>query len=327
VLAARRWRSLGRPIPEELVRAELTSAIGHLGTPLILAQVRAAYDGPLLLLKGPEVAARYPDPILRPFGDVDLLAAHPQEAQRSLLAAGFVEARVPPHLRADHHHEPPLKWPGLPLRVEIHSRPNWPRWLEAPSSEALFAEAVSAHTGPEDILTLPPPQHSVLLATHAWAHAPLASLRDLIDIAAMAEGVDEDELEAISRAWGVARIWRTTREAGQAVFGERRRRSGAECVWARNLAAVRERTVFESHLENWVSPFWALPPARAFRAVAAAVAAEFTPGNGEPWSAKLTRSRKALVHAFERKSAHDEAVAAAERRRKAAASDRSENTF
>ena len=45
----------------------------------------------LILMKGPEAAARYPDPALRPFCDLDFLVDDPAAAHRALMAAGFVE--------------------------------------------------------------------------------------------------------------------------------------------------------------------------------------------------------------------------------------------
>ena len=56
--------------------------------PALLKRAREAYDGPLLLVKGPELTARYPDGARR-FGDLDLVAGDAEEAQAALLAAGF----------------------------------------------------------------------------------------------------------------------------------------------------------------------------------------------------------------------------------------------
>jgi hypothetical protein len=66
--------------------------------------------------------------------------------------------------------------------------------------------------------------------------------------------------------------------------------------------------VFEAHLENWVSSFWILPPARAVGASATALGRELAPGQDETWASKLRRTRLALVHAFMRKSQHDRAL-------------------
>ena len=43
-----------------------------LAVPALLARVRDAYEGRIILLKGPEVALRYTDPARRGFIDLDL---------------------------------------------------------------------------------------------------------------------------------------------------------------------------------------------------------------------------------------------------------------
>src|SRR5256885_1116802 len=92
--------------------------------PSPLEPIRSVCGGPLVLVKGPEVARLYPGSA-RTFGDVDLFAVDAQAAQRALLAAGFVEVDDPePFL--DHHHLRPLKAPTVGLRVEVHTAPLWP---------------------------------------------------------------------------------------------------------------------------------------------------------------------------------------------------------
>ena len=92
LFAARRLRMLGQPPPDELLTEEHVSAMRALAVPLVLERVRAAYDGQLILMKGPEVAALYPDPALRPFSDLDILADDPHAAQDALVASGFAAA-------------------------------------------------------------------------------------------------------------------------------------------------------------------------------------------------------------------------------------------
>ena len=207
-------------------------------------------------------------------------------------------------VRGDYHLVP-LEWPGLPLRVEVHHRPNWPRRLSPPPTEEFFAVAVPSICGVPGISTLPPAQHALVVAAHAWAHAPLARIGDLLDVALLAEGADRGEIDVIAERWGMGKLWRTTIGAADAILWAGRPPSLAQRTWARHLAAVRERTVFESHLEDWLSALWALPIPRAVWAIAAEVASEGLPARGEPWSAKARRSRIALRHAFLRKSEHD----------------------
>ena len=89
LIAARRLRALGRPVPAALANEMRASAACALTVPLLLRRVRAALDGPLVVIKGPEAAAHYPDPVLRPYGDIDLLVRDAAASQRALLAAGF----------------------------------------------------------------------------------------------------------------------------------------------------------------------------------------------------------------------------------------------
>jgi len=63
-----------------------------------------------------------------------------------------------------------------------------------------------------------PLHHTLILASHAWGHEPLHTLRDLIDVALVATQVDPAELERTAAARGIPRLWRTTRHAIDALF-------------------------------------------------------------------------------------------------------------
>lgn len=302
LFGARRLRATGRPVPPELLVRERRAAAMLLSVPALLARVRAATDEPLLLFKGPEVAARYPDPALRVFRDVDLIAPDAAEAQRALLAAGFEEVGDP-ELYLDIHHLRPLQWPGLPLVVELHSRPKWIAPLQPPSPRSLFAGAVPASAG-EGFSAASPARHAVLLAVHSWAHEPLRILRDLVDIAALAAEASEEEADEVAREWGVERLWSTTVAARDCVFAGDRRPLALR-VWAQNLERVRERTVLEHHLQRWLSDLWALPIGLALRRLPTTLASELGPDRGEPWRRKLSRSTLAVRNAARRRSEHD----------------------
>lgn len=83
LLAAMRWRHLGRDLPDQLAREETVAAWLALATPYVLTRVRNAYDGQLIVMKGPEAAGRYPDPATRPYADLDILADDPEAAQKA----------------------------------------------------------------------------------------------------------------------------------------------------------------------------------------------------------------------------------------------------
>jgi hypothetical protein len=302
-LAARRLRALGREVPAELAEVERLGAAFALAAAAHLARAREAVAGPLLVVKGPELAARYPDPALRISRDVDLVVSDPGAVQGALLAAGFAETGDPDaYARAPHLL--PLAWPGLPVELEVHGRPNWPPWLEAPSADELLEGAVPSASGVEGVLAPAPERHLLIVAVHAWTHGPLARVRDLLDVALMTPEADRAEADRLARAWGIERLWTTTSAIAEALFlGAPPPR--ALRGWAKNLAEVRERTVLEQHVARWRCWFDALPPSLALRASVDEVREDLSPQPGETWGAKLGRSRRAVRNAFVRKSAHD----------------------
>ena len=266
---ARLLRRTGKPVPGALAMDERRSAALALSVPAVLDRARAATDAPLLLFKGPEVAARYPDPALRMFRDVDLITPNAGDVQRSLLAAGFEEVGDP-DLYRDIHHLRPLKWPGLPLVVELHSHPKWVEPLTPPDVASLFEDSRQAVAGPDGLLAPSPARHAVLLAVHSWSHEPLRILRDMVDIAALAAEASREEAAEVAEQWGVGRLWATTVAAHDCIFVGGRRPLALR-TWAQNLQLVRERTVLEAHLERWLSDFSALPFGVALRRVGANV--------------------------------------------------------
>jgi hypothetical protein len=302
LLGARRYRETGRLVPRDLAGAERNAAILNLVVPVVLERVRSAYDRTILVMKGPEAAARYPDPALRPFGDLDLLVPDAAEAQRALLAAGFVTAG-PPEPYVDIHHLQPLQWPDIPLLVEIHDRPKWPSGLPLPSRAELLASAIPGSTGVPGMLTLAPEFHAMVIAAHSWAHRPLAWIGHLVDLAAMTAGLDRRELDRTAAELGMLRLWRTSIGAADALFEEAPTPLALR-LWARNLRQVREQTVFGSHLIRWLPPWWALSPRGALRANGFTLSRELGPLRDEPWRHKLRRTLRAFRHAGRRLSEH-----------------------
>jgi hypothetical protein len=303
-LAARRWRSLGRPLPDDLVHEEHVAAVVALAAPVLLARVREVYDGPAIVVKGPVVAARYPDPALRPFSDLDLIVPDAAELQSALVGAGFREVGNP-EIYLDIHHLRPLWSAGLPLVLELHTAPKWIDSLEPPSQEELFSVAVPGTPDLAGALTLPPAHHALVLTTHSWAHEPLRRIRELLDVALVAEEAERRELDDLAHRWNVARPWRTTIAAAEALLLGRQTPLPLR-VWARHLPRVRERTVLDTHLRRWLSDFSVLPPRRALRSLTVALARDVKPAAGEGWKTKLSRMGQASRRAFVRRSEHDD---------------------
>jgi Uncharacterised nucleotidyltransferase len=316
LLAARRRRAQARDVQPELLREEALAAVRMTLVPVLLRRIRDAYDGVIVVFKGPEVGMRYPDPELRPFVDLDLLVVNPEHAHDALLDAGFEELEDPPWAAsrrspkgsfADMHHTRPLHSPGIPLKIELHRWPSWPRWLAPPVPEGLLASAIPSMLGVDGVMTLPPAEHALVLAAHSWVNEPLGRVRDLLDVSLMAAEADQEELHALARRWGLERLSEATLSAAEASLLRTRRSTLAQRTWARNVTAMRERTVLESHLENWISCYWTSPPLSATRLAISNLTWDLLPAE-ESWRNKLGRVADALRNARSPKSAHDQAL-------------------
>lgn len=308
-LAARRLRMSSRPLPEELYREDRAAATANLVAPALLTRAREAYDGPLLLLKGPEIANRYPDRARR-FGDLDLLAGDPEAAHAALLSAGFrlQDREWPPagydEVRRPHYHLHPLEWRDLALRVEIHRHVKWPEGLEPPSNDGFFQAAVPSSTGVEGLLAPHPNFHAVLLASHAWGEVPMRKLRDLVDVMVFVDDAQREELALLAHRWRFDRAWKATIDAADWLLNNAPE-PGFVRIWARYLRHLREPTVVEMHLQEWLSPFSLVPPRLAFRRAGAAMLRDLRPWPEQTWADKGRQTVRSLLHPLSPKSAHD----------------------
>jgi hypothetical protein len=302
LLAARRWRDRGALVPAELLDEQRRTEMISMAAPLLLRRARDAYDGELMLMKGPEAAAHYLEPSDRAFYDLDLLAQDAPVAQRALIAAGFLQFGDPAAYEGTQH-LCPLIWPGLPLVVELHRRPNHPPWLAPVSAQDVLEQSVPSATGVDGVLAPSPSVHALLLAAHGWCHQPLGRIGDLLDVAVMFAAGGRSSGERLARHWGWEGIWRTVAAAVDAIFGE------SACplwlsVWARHLRSTRERTILEAHFARLAAPACAVPLRSAPLALLAAVRGTASRRGAEPWSDKLRRSRLACAHAFKHISEH-----------------------
>jgi hypothetical protein len=308
-LAAYRRRLLGQEVPEQLRREERAAATANLVAPALLARARDAYDGTLVVLKGPEVTSRYPGRARR-FGDLDLLPADAEKAQEALLAAGFrlQDRDWPPEfydeVHRPHYHLHPLEWPGLALRIEIHKHVKWPEGLAGPSNAEIF-EAARPGTPTIDGLLVPDPSHhAVLLSSHAWGEVPMRHIRELMDILAFVDGTGRDEAARVAKRWGFRRGWETTLSVADWLLHDAPEPVAVK-LWARYLRGLREPTVIEMHLQEWLAPFWMAPPKSAVRFAAAAVARDLVPGPDQTWPDNARQILRALAHPFSSKAEHD----------------------
>lgn len=291
LVAARRWRTTGRVVPAAWSEAERIAAVIALATPSLLTRIRSVLPGPILLLKGAEIAARYPDPLLRPFGDLDVLVPDAQAAERALHEAGFLAVEGETAV-ARPQHQPPLGWPRSPLPVELHHALPMPAWADPPLVSALIATSAPSATNIDGIETLSVPGHAVLLAAHAWLHyGPRFRVRDLIDVAVMVDGLDPAEVADVAKAWGLWRVWATTMAAVNRLDGQR----GAD---------LREPSLADEHLVRWAGALWAPSRRSVPRALAQTIERDLQPWPGELWPARLTRLRRAVPHALRSAAAY-----------------------
>jgi hypothetical protein len=256
-----------------------------------------------MLIKGPEVAALYPELALRPFGDLDVLADDPEAAHEALRAEGFVPVGHDDDFYADRHHLRPLQWPDLPLTVELHRRPEWPSWSQPPSFGELLEEASPAQVEVDGLLAPSPAAHALIVTAHSWSESPLRRMLDLVDALVLAEGV-EREVERLAAKWQMAGVWRTTRTAAEGILLGKRRPWSIR-IWARDLPGASERSVLANHFRPLFGAFWALPPGTALLVVSRRLASVFRPALGESWRTRSLRITHALRDAFTDVSEHN----------------------
>ena len=269
--------------------------------PGLLSEVRAACEGPILVIKGPAAAARFPQPELRPFVDLDLVVPDANRTQAELLAAGFVPTGDAEFYAAVDHHLQPLRSPRFPIDLEIHDRPKWVDGLDPPAFGELAAGAAPTSFGVEGILDPAPARHALVLAAHLWSHEPFTRLLRLLDIVLTAQAADPEELESVAQAWGLRKLWSSTVAVTDAVL------YGGPQPWllrvaGRGLITAREATVFEVQLARLLAPLAIHSGAQVPSAVWQALAGSLRPGPGESWGGKARRTARQLARPSTRHS-------------------------
>lgn len=302
LLAARYWRSLGQPVPVDLVSEELWAALRNRAARTLLEKIRATCEGPIILIKGPAIGVYYSDPALRPFHDLDLLVSDADAAQRALLAAGFEPSPAELHPETTHHLRP-LRMPEIPLYVELHRYPKWIDGLPPPSLDELLAGAEPAALGVDGILTLTPSHHALVVTAHLWAHDPLVRLLRVVDAAVLAEAADRQELDTLAAAWRMTKPWNATIAVARSLLYDEKP-PWALRIWARHVPAVREATVVDLQLGRLLSAFSVLPAHRAMGTLGKALRGDLRPLPNESWRRKLERTAEQLRRPSMRGSEH-----------------------
>lgn len=250
-IAAWRYRQRGEPVPPEIESLARGAVYASVTAAPLLRKVIDQLQQPVLVLKGPEIASRYPVHTLRTYGDLDLLVSDLPTAERSLLDVGFAEMN-PDRKIEGHHHDSPLALGNLALMVELHRDPGWLRWLTPPSDSELFQSAVPSATGVDGAVALPDEQLALFLASHAWRHGPYMSLIHLIDIELLRQRTDPTEMTALARRWGIDRVWQhMCAMIDWQIYQQGAPPNALHRVWARHFADTRERTLLESYVGFW----------------------------------------------------------------------------
>lgn len=191
-------RSTGQNQPPEAVRGmfaqtqrliALRLAALYRGIGATLEGLLALGIGPLVL-KGPAVAHLvYPEPTLRPFGDLDLLVREREVSatHRAMLAQGFTalndHATLPPRLTPQlTAHELRYWHPERHLLVEIHIDDPFNTTLVARDLDGYWRRAVPVTIAGAQVRTLGVEDQVIQLCAHAHYHG-YARLNWLTDLA------------------------------------------------------------------------------------------------------------------------------------------------
>lgn len=203
----------------------LQAAIHQTKVEKVFRHLRAANVEPILI-KGWSIARRYPEPGLRPYGDIDLLVRHEDFAS----ASRAVESEALRDCRVDIH-------PGI---FELVDRPL----------ADVFARSKLVACGAEQARVLCDEDHLALLAVHFLKHAGWRPLW-LCDIALMLESMADDFDWDVCLGGDKRRVnWILS------VVGLARQLLGASINDERVAArATMPAWVADSVLRNWNEPF------------------------------------------------------------------------
>ncbi|MEE9416838.1 MAG: nucleotidyltransferase family protein [Acidimicrobiales bacterium] len=177
-------------------------------TKTALNQLRVLIDGPLVLLKGLEVAQLYPEPWQRDYIDIDLLVDDADTADIALREAGYSPLFNLETL-PDYHQTAPLARPGSPVTIELHRHPSWPRWNAFPVDE-LIAQSRPSRTSVDGVMRPRDDHHLLIIAWHFWRDGAHRG-RDLVDLHLLRQQVPDEVTTSTAETWGVTKLWKRTR--------------------------------------------------------------------------------------------------------------------
>ena len=259
-----------------------------------------------MVMKGLEVAVRYPTRPLGPSRDLDLLAEEPDAAQHALIGAGFVE------LQTGHDYSKNSTCPAGMARGSARRRapsaPKLPALSEAAAARRTVGDGRSERDRHRRLARASASCARIVARRPRMDSHRLGRLGDLIDLAVMLPPDRRVEADALARRWGWERMWGTALAVADALLA-----GGPPAValrtWARHLPEVRELSVLENHISRLTAPAFALPPRQAAREVGLAMRDTVARDRDERWSSKLYRSALAARDAF--RDSHTTTVASA----------------
>jgi hypothetical protein len=223
--------------PERLTRDRRQHARRVLVAQHLLADQIAHHEGPIIVMKGLEVAMLYPRPVERPFRDLDLLMRDPQERWDRLVALGY--RHNPSRVGVEHHHLPALADLTGTLGIELHHHPNVPNWANV-SLDWVFETAQPSRTGIEGALRPRDDVHALLLTMHCWKGG-FTRLRDLFDAMLLA-AMSRADVEETASSLGLRRLWRmSVRLADSTLFGDESRASGLDRWMMPKSLGIKDR--------------------------------------------------------------------------------------
>jgi len=205
-LLGRALRLAGWRVPDEL---GALAAVQRAEAQLVLPRaLRLALD-PLgdaglepVVMKGPAVAARYPEPGLRPMEDIDVLLPRPfhGRALEALRGAGWRVARP----RAGGHYDTVLCHRAVPLALELHhGLQSWYERAHTLGPDELWARRVPDARLGGAAWGLPLEHEIVLLAAHAGkphhGFARMVWIADLAMVVGHGPAVDWERVASVAR--------------------------------------------------------------------------------------------------------------------------------
>lgn len=165
---------------------------------------------PALVIKGAAIAALYPDPALRPYGDLDVLVRRTQldEAVGALERLGY-HCTYSPAWSLDYGYDVPMASDNGQSVVELHWRLDYLAGVGRPPVEDLWARSIPYLVDGQAGLQLEDVDMVLHLCAHAAikhrAHLGLRPLCDLSQITHEWESVQWNKLTRRASNYGLAR--------------------------------------------------------------------------------------------------------------------------